>query len=79
MDAKTEAHFIRSACVDQPDDIMFSRKYILEVADLIDQQGKQIEDMKKCSNCKCESIFAGCGHNTCVNKSEWKWDGGSGE
>jgi|GEM_PF-5391242 len=52
---------------------------VKNIADLIEQQAKQIDDMKKCSNCKCESNFAGCGCNTCVNKSEWKWDGGSGE
>ena len=43
MDAKTEAHALRSAFVGQPDDVLFSRKYMLEVADFIEQHEKYAE------------------------------------
>lgn len=53
---------------------------------IIEQQAKQIQVMRNCGNCvnggsnrHGVNSKSRCEDNECENKSNWKWDGGSGE
>lgn len=66
MDAKTEAHAIRSAFVGQPDDVLFSRKHMLDIADFIEQQETYAELGRLAVNtkiCHCDYMDNECSYN----------------
>lgn len=76
MDKDQAVKYLRD-CMKKSDCVDF------EIADFIDQQAEQIEDMRKCANCINLKR-----HHLCSTTNEfidildyvcdyWKWDGGS--